>query len=517
MINDLNKDNDKMDMINKVIKPINNKILYFFNSSNKVIDKNLININGIWGSGKSTIIHNLENNYEDKSNEIKWVIINCWEYETSLDPYLDLINDIANKIISFSELNEQQKQQEITKIRKLSVNLRIKYKYWELTPGIEYESSKKINKPKQLKEIIQELINELKIFVKKNKIVVIFDELDRCTPTNQIYFLSYIKNIFLKVTNIFYIISSNNEYINKNIMKECCNNDNKKEKYTEKIFSNTINLNNIFPIETGTFTENGYINDFRKKIKNITIITPRQMDNWLNQINEIIKNLENDKDFSLLKTNNNDDEWFKKNILWKIEFIIFYCYYIKNQDSEYYSSIINVNSNNIINSNFFMLVKTQLISKIDNQNVLYNEDLVSMILNNKNSYYPGLKFKLLWKDSINDPYYMYNPINFSASIPFLSPFLNEENIDKVFIREIDANANRTIVRGNRLDTMLLDSEDYLFKFDLKSKFLNLPKHSKLFFELIMIGHPASGNLMRFENIIKLDNICKIIENSIFDN
>lgn len=43
MINNLDKETDKLDMIDKIIKPINNKISYFFNSDNKkVVDKNLI-------------------------------------------------------------------------------------------------------------------------------------------------------------------------------------------------------------------------------------------------------------------------------------------------------------------------------------------------------------------------------------------------------------------------------------------------------------------------------------------
>ena len=57
-----------------------------------------------------------------------------------------------------------------------------------------------------------------------------------------------------------------------------------------------------------------------------------------------------------------------------------------------------------------------------------------MILNKNTDYYPGLSFKFTWKDTIKDGYYMYNPINFSASISFLSTCLNEENIDKIFIQ-----------------------------------------------------------------------------------
>lgn len=236
MIKILKSANDKMNMI-PIIKLINKRIKLFFdnlklnkitNLNDEEIIANILNINGSWGSGKSTIVNNLEYYYQYKNDieKPKFLIINLWEYETSSDPYFDLINDIANKLISFSKINEQKKQQEITKIRKLSFSLRIKYYDWEFTPDIGYESSKKINNQKLMKEIIEEIINELNSFVNKNKIVVIFDELDRCTPTNQIIFLSYIKNIFCKITNIFFIVSSNNEVIHANISNISIQKDN---------------------------------------------------------------------------------------------------------------------------------------------------------------------------------------------------------------------------------------------------------------------------------------------------
>ncbi|CAB1053832.1 P-loop NTPase fold protein [Spiroplasma endosymbiont of Danaus chrysippus] len=63
----LTSENDKMKMIDIAINPINEFIKSFFNEleSNKKNDdndigKNVLNINGSWGSGKSTIVNNLE-------------------------------------------------------------------------------------------------------------------------------------------------------------------------------------------------------------------------------------------------------------------------------------------------------------------------------------------------------------------------------------------------------------------------------------------------------------------------
>ncbi|MBP1525873.1 MAG: hypothetical protein H9Q65_04880 [Spiroplasma ixodetis] len=63
----LTNENDKMKMIDIAINSINEFIKSFFNelkSNINLVDndigKNVLNINGSWGSGKSTIVNNLE-------------------------------------------------------------------------------------------------------------------------------------------------------------------------------------------------------------------------------------------------------------------------------------------------------------------------------------------------------------------------------------------------------------------------------------------------------------------------
>jgi len=128
-----------------------------------------------------------------------------------------------------------------------------------------------------LNELNNEAIREIKKYIKKEnlKIVFIFDEIDRCTLENQIKFLSYIKNIFHKITNIFFIVSCNNEYIDSNLSLS----NNNSESYTSKLFNKIIDLNLIIPSYRGVFTSNQFIDKFIKEIYNNKKITlsPREI------------------------------------------------------------------------------------------------------------------------------------------------------------------------------------------------------------------------------------------------
>lgn len=106
MISLLNEENDKIGMI-PVIKIINEKIYSFFYEKKNDNNFNNLNINGAWGSGKSTIMHNLEKFYKEtygEKDKIKWIVLNLWEYEVIVNPYFKLINDILNKILDNDEI-----------------------------------------------------------------------------------------------------------------------------------------------------------------------------------------------------------------------------------------------------------------------------------------------------------------------------------------------------------------------------------------------------------------------------
>ncbi|WP_425380859.1 P-loop NTPase fold protein [Spiroplasma endosymbiont of Polydrusus pterygomalis] len=97
-----------MKMIDIAINPINEFIKSFFNEfkenqniiNDNDLGKNILNINGSWGSGKSTIINNLENYYQCKNNnqKPKILIFNLWEYETCPNPYDELLKNVFYEI-----------------------------------------------------------------------------------------------------------------------------------------------------------------------------------------------------------------------------------------------------------------------------------------------------------------------------------------------------------------------------------------------------------------------------------
>lgn len=65
----------------------------------------LTNINDSWGSGKSTIVNNLEYyQYENDNEKPNFFIFNLWKYETITNPYFKLVNDILNKILDNDEI-----------------------------------------------------------------------------------------------------------------------------------------------------------------------------------------------------------------------------------------------------------------------------------------------------------------------------------------------------------------------------------------------------------------------------
>ncbi|WP_308150270.1 P-loop NTPase fold protein [Spiroplasma sp. AdecLV25b] len=153
---------------------------------------------------------------------------------------------------------------------------------------------------------------------KNKKIVIIFDELDRCTPTNQIIFLSYIKNIFFKITNIFFIVSSNNEVINQKLYIENKREYESKyelENYTDKLFNSVFDLDIHFDAENLIFTDNEFIKQF---LKEMDIKNPRLINKIIENLETIMKiemNKQNNDFYSLIKENHS------KKYLNKIEFV----------------------------------------------------------------------------------------------------------------------------------------------------------------------------------------------------
>lgn len=495
MIKNLTAYNDKIAMIS-LIKNINNKIESFFNQELKV---NNININGYWGWGKSTIVNNLEQYYENKGMNIQWVIINLWEYETTLNPYMSLVKDILLNIVGNKHFNVQLfDETKKNKIVKWFLNLSFNIPYTDINVKVGGGRETQKMGIKDLDTLTKEAINEIKDIIKNDKknIVLIFDELDRCTLDNQIKFLSYIKNMFLQISNVFYIISANNDFINSNARNNynSQNLDLKLEDYTNKIFDLKIDLKHIFNLANSKFTENECIHKFLCEMKENN---PRLISNLLYQVKKSMISLENDKDFNDFIKNKNEDS-YQKRIIWKWEFIIFYCYYLKNKFNNDYSRIINFVNTYSINHEFFSLINSHIFSAFVKSNFgVSDEKKFNWSLNKEINIDEGKPTHFNLKFNKKIVYYLSYPV----LIPFFWFYINENNIDNIF---------QNVEHGK--PKSFYSDKQYITFCNLDN--INFDKNIKCFLNILFKEITTDGRVYNFQT--DYSKISKIIKNTVFD-
>lgn len=510
----LNDKTDKLQMINKVIHRVNSQINDFFENDQTL--KNVLNIKGTWGTGKTTVVTHLEENFNHKFNNknVKFYTINLWEYETVLNPYNNLIKDILNKIIKTTNKRTRKL------IAKWYANLSwqiplISLLGFKATVGTNIKG----NEEKSLNELNNEAIKEIKKYIKQEdlKIVFIFDEIDRCTLENQIKFLSYIKNIFHKITNIFFIVSCNNEYIDSNLSFS----NNNSESYTCKLFNKIIDLNLIIPSYRGVFTNNQFIDKFIKEIYNNKKITlsPREINTWLEKTNFIFLNFkkENDKTFTAW----NKETFIYQGIEEEIKFIIFFCFYIKNKQKDYYYEIIDNDKDNFMTSNSFNL----LLNFLNMKNLKYKltqANLIEFMNANKWDERNDSKGNVFvgWKDLFRNKY----SFHIFSLLPFILPVINYENIDKFFEVKITKDPYLRKLNNNMPTFSNLYVGDYI-NILFKNEEEWLPEYLKLFLDILWeIAYIENKDNFsnNSENIrepvmhyFNYKNIFNIIENTIF--
>lgn len=271
----LNEQNDWVNSrfwVNLITKKIND---YYLNN----IGFNNININGNWGIGKTTIALNVVNNLD---KDIKWKSFSLWEYEIDSNPYLKILIGLMNF------LNIEINEEIIKKLKfTLSMNLTL---FGIFGFGISGEKSKQksTNNITLIDEIkknndIDALIDLINEETKKEKYVIILDEIDRCAPNKVSEFLSIIKNLFFKLKNVYFIVCSNNDMINSIFRNEFSKNI-EVENYTDKIFEQSIDLNSMLTFNNlpEMLKNNILIISFIKKMKFTNLRLINKIYNFIN-------------------------------------------------------------------------------------------------------------------------------------------------------------------------------------------------------------------------------------------
>ena len=160
-----------------------------------------IALDGEWGSGKTSLIKNLEN-YFNKNPEknIIPIYFEAWRYETT-DPALGIIHNILNKLeTEYSNISKSLiKEIGIFAVDCISQkffnksidDLRELYDKITSQPAVETFDSK-----------LKELFNEIP---KNKKLFLMIDDLERCEPDNIFGILRLVKS-FLSIENCIVLI-----------------------------------------------------------------------------------------------------------------------------------------------------------------------------------------------------------------------------------------------------------------------------------------------------------------------
>ena len=150
-------------------------------------------INGKWGSGKTFTIDlvldslkNKEKNVEKENNDKYIIYYNCWEYTFFNEPLISIIETILDNMRENSYVS--QNGQTLIRILKNSPNIlfNLADNFIKNSTGSQIAdvcgTSESIRELGSLKKTIDDFKIEVGNYCKKNKLIIIVDEIDRCLP-----------------------------------------------------------------------------------------------------------------------------------------------------------------------------------------------------------------------------------------------------------------------------------------------------------------------------------------------
>ena len=176
-------------------------------------------IQGDWGTGKTSIMYQVEEKLKEKSSsnskrKIKTIFFNTWQY-SQFDMDKDLAVTLITDLIDELEVTDVDKRENFKK--SLAVITK-SMEYLKLDFGLLniekinnqllklISNEEKANNLKNLKQNLQSIIDD---FVKENnyeKIVIFIDDLDRLVPKKAIEFLEILK-LFLDCRDCVFVLA----------------------------------------------------------------------------------------------------------------------------------------------------------------------------------------------------------------------------------------------------------------------------------------------------------------------
>ncbi|ATZ17792.1 P-loop NTPase fold protein [Mesoplasma melaleucae] len=296
---------------------MNNELIKNIETYIRNKENNNIALSGLWGSGKTTIIDKVADNLKEDYQIIK---LDLWNYELyEEEVFCQIILDImlglnfdennfknifANSIKLFAKdvpvailesvltnFFEKNNLNKVLEVFKKSIRNIFKSSIFnELSENYQ----KIIFNKKQIDYLIFLMNENFSEYFKKNdkeKILIIFEDLERCSELNIIKILTYIKNVLIKCSknNLNFVTIINKNQI-ASILKY------KDEEYIEKVFEKIIDINKFTK-----FSNEIYKNNFKNELDEIELELINHFSDNLNfrifeKYQNIISNLKNKND-----------------------------------------------------------------------------------------------------------------------------------------------------------------------------------------------------------------------------
>ncbi|WP_425381814.1 hypothetical protein [Spiroplasma endosymbiont of Polydrusus pterygomalis] len=249
-----------------------------------------------------------------------------------------------------------------------------------------------------------------------------------------------------------------------------------------------IDLQYLFFAENYNFGSNRYIAQFLTQVSETNLRQINKITKLL--LSKTIKIIEN-----IVFMENSSQE-----VIFLIELIIFYCYYLKFKYPNYFEKVIQLTDDRLLNSNYMLLIKSEIISKYYDIKSLEPSSLKKLALNvNIN---PSTIPKNISSPFINKVIFGINHNKtfdiklYSLLLPFFGYFVSKKE-PNIFFRANSKN---------------YEHEPTEYALDLKNQALE--KHASTFFEIFFTIYDKNKN--EISKTLDDKKINEIIKNSIFD-
>jgi hypothetical protein len=207
----------KLCALDPLLYPLDKKIIdkesKFIDSFYRLITDSIqppyaISVDGLWGSGKTTVMKILERRLKDSGYPVFW--FNPWEYRQSNNVVLAFLQCLASehksllKEMKFSGgrilrvLLDLSMGVGLKLITQNNISLKdVKESFKEIEEKELHSYEKYVNIIKTVKKEFVELIRMISRKSDNKSVFIFFDDLDRCLPDDSIQLLEAIKNLFV--------------------------------------------------------------------------------------------------------------------------------------------------------------------------------------------------------------------------------------------------------------------------------------------------------------------------------